>query len=250
MDALPGFAGASLTQTRLADAVMQHLSAAILDGRLPPGAAVPAEARLAQQFGVSKQVVREAIRQLSSQGVLQVGQGRSTRVRTLDAEPLGRFWRFAVGGGKQGLAEAVELRRMIEPTAARLAATRHTDAEAAEMRAILARMQAALGDVPGWIAADLEFHDLLARMTHNRLFLLQVRGLVPVIRDVMERFNARTARTEQAWRETWRRHEAVLDALAARHPDRAGAAMIDHFEAAEAAIAELFPHSAQQEERA
>ena len=123
--------------------MLARLSEAILDGRLPAGGALPSEARLAENFGVSKQVVREAIRQLAALGVLEIGQGRATRVRAMDAEPLGRFWRFAVGDTRAGLAEAVELRRIIEPQVARLAARRAEAEGLAALEAALARMRAA-----------------------------------------------------------------------------------------------------------
>jgi GntR family transcriptional repressor for pyruvate dehydrogenase complex len=235
------FSGAALTQVRLGDGIIAHLTEAILDGRLRAGERLPSEAQLSARYGVSKQVVREAIGQLAATGVLQVGQGRSTRVRTLDAEPLSRFWRFAVGAGPQGLAEAVELRRMIEPAAARLAAHRHTEVELMALQDILSRMKAARGKVAAWIEADLAFHDQVARMAHNRLLLLQMRGLVPVIRQVMDRFNARGKRGPSDWDATWTRHARVADALARRDPVAAETHMLAHFAAADAAIGELFP---------
>jgi GntR family transcriptional repressor for pyruvate dehydrogenase complex len=239
------FDATSVAPVRLADGVLAQLSAAILDGRLAAGEALPSEARLAARFGVSKQVVREAIRQLSALGVLEIGQGRATRVRALDAEPLGRFWRFAVGDTREGLAEAVELRRMLEPQVARLAAERGTAAGIAELHAALRRMAGAIGDIPRWIEADLDFHDTLARLAGNRLVRLQVRGLRPVIERIMVQFNGREPRSEADWQATLARHARVAAAVTKRDPNRAEAAMLAHFAAADAAIAELFPREVQ-----
>lgn len=235
------FSDAGLTQVRLGDGIIAHLTRAILEGRLRPGERLPSESALAARYGVSKPVVREAIRQLAAQGVLQVGQGRPTEVRPLNADPLGRFWLFAVGSGPEGLAEAVELRRMLEPPAARLAALRHTLPQLDALRAVLADMEAALGNVPRWITADLAFHGQLAAMAQNRLLLLQMQGLTPVIRNVMDRFNTRTARGRAEWQATWDRHASVVDAVAARDPAGAEQSMFAHFAAADMAIAELFP---------
>jgi GntR family transcriptional repressor for pyruvate dehydrogenase complex len=242
MDALPEplFGAQPIAPRRLADGVLAELSAAVLDGRLPEGGRLPSEAGLAQRFGVSKQVVREAIRHLAGLGVLEVFPGRATRVRALDAEPLARFWRFAVGDSRTALAEAVELRRLVEPPLARLAARRANDDDRAALAAAFARMQAALGDVPTWIEADLDFHEAVARAAHNRLALLQVRGLRPVVALVMRRFNDRESRSQAAWRATLRRHARVLAAIDARDAAAAEAAMLAHFAAADAAIAELF----------
>jgi GntR family transcriptional repressor for pyruvate dehydrogenase complex len=237
----------ALAPVRLADGVLAELSTAILDGRLPEGVALPSEARLAERFGVSKQVVREAIRQLSALGVLEIGQGRATRVRSMDAEPLGRFWSFAVGASRRGLREAVELRRMLEPQVAGLAAARATDAGIAALTQALARMEAALAVPERWIVADLDFHETLARMTGNRLVELQMRGLRPVIERVMTLMNNVSTRTAADWRVTLDRHAKVVRAVAARDGATAQAAMLDHFGAADAAIAAIFPNERQEE---
>ena len=234
------FAAEPIAPKRLTDGVLAALSAAILDGRLPEGGSLPSEARLAERFGVSKQVVREAIRSLAGLGVLEVFPGRATRVRTLDAEPLARFWRFAVGDSRAALAEAVEMRRLIEPPLARLAAARANEDDRATLRAAYRRMQDANGNAPAWIEADLDFHEAVARAAHNRLAYLQVRGLRPVVTLVMERFNIRLARGPSAWRTALRRHARVLAAIEHSDEDAAQDAMLAHFAAADTAIAELF----------
>jgi GntR family transcriptional repressor for pyruvate dehydrogenase complex len=233
-----------LEPVRLADGVLAALSRAILDGRLKPGEALPSEATLAARFGVSKQVVREAVRQLAALGAVQIGQGRATRiVEMTDAQPLARFWRFAVGSTREGLAEAVELRRMLEPNVARLAARHATAENIAALRDALARMTAALGEVQPWITADLDFHEQLGRMTGNRLVSLQVQGLRPVIEEVMHHFNG-TSRSKADWQRTFARHKRVAEAVAARDEEAAFAAMLAHFEAADVRLAQIFPRAA------
>ncbi len=244
------FVADALVPIRLADGVVSALSGAILEGRLRPGDPLPAESRLAETFGVSKQVVREAVRQLAALGAVRVGQGRSTRVAEGgDAAPLGRFWQFAAAGTREGLAQAVELRRIVEPGVARLAATRADAAGIAAMRAIVARMAAAMGDVPRWIPADLDFHEGLGRLSGNALVRMQVEGLRPVMAEVLRRFNGRGERSPREWRATLDRHAAVVDAVAAGDADGAERAMLRHFEAAETAIGEIFG-SATREGRA
>lgn len=227
--------------TRLGDVVIDRLTQAILDGRLKPGDALPSEGRIAASFGVSKQVAREAIRELASMGVVHVQQGKATRVRDLDPAPLGRYFRFAVRGSAAGLREAIELRRMLEPPTARLAALHGSDAEIEALGEILERMRRGLGDVPAWIEADLDFHEALGAMAGNRLLRFQIRALRPVIHEIMQIFNSRQNRTAEDWRETFERHERIHRAVAARDADAAMAMMSRHFEAADEAIRELFP---------
>ena len=232
---------AAATPIRLGDAVIDELTQAIVDGRLKPGDPLPSEGRIAAAFGVSKQIAREAIRDLAAMGVLQVQQGKVSRVRALDAEPLSRFYRFAVGGSGAGLAAAIELRRILEPPVAALAATRRSGAGLLRFRQVLERLEASVGDVPAWIEADLDFHEGVAALAGNPLMLLQVRGLRPVIREVMEIFNSRADRGPGEWRATFDRHARVLSAIADGDGAGAADAMSRHFEAADEAIRELFP---------
>lgn len=238
MDGL--FGAAELVPTRLGDAVIEKLTAAILDGRLKPGDALPSEGRIAVAFGISKQIAREAIRDLAAMGVVQIQQGKVARVRMPDAEPLGRFFRFAVRGSKEGLAEAVEMRRLLEPPIARLAAERRGSADVVRLADVLARMEAAMQDIPVWMEADLDFHELVAEISGNRLLRLQIRGLRPVLHEIMTLFNARRSRIEAEWRLTYERHVAVYEAIAAGDGEGAFAAMSRHFAAADEAIAEIF----------
>jgi GntR family transcriptional repressor for pyruvate dehydrogenase complex len=225
--------------TRLGDALIARITAAIQDGRLKPGDALPSEARIAAGFGVSKPVAREALRQLAAMGVVHVQQGKATRVTALNAQPLDRFFRFAVGGTRQGLVQAVELRRILEPPIAAYSAQRRSDADVADLEEILARMEAALGNGSGWIEADLAFHARIAASAGNRLLELQMEGLMPVIREVMEIFDYRSSRSLADWRKTYERHARVVEAIRAGDAAAAQLAMSKHFEAAEAAIAEL-----------
>ncbi|MGN6096822.1 MAG: FCD domain-containing protein, partial [Bosea sp. (in: a-proteobacteria)] len=81
-----------------------------------------------------------------------------------------------------------------------------------------------------------------AAASGNRLLDFQIRGLRPVIREVMEIFNSREARGPDDWQRTFERHVRVVAAIKASDPAAASAAMNKHFEAAEAAIADLASH--------
>lgn len=234
------FGAADIVPTRLGHVVIEKLTEAIIDGRLKPGDPLPSEGRIALAFGISKQIAREAIRDLAAMGVVHIQQGKVARVRSLDAEPLGRFYRFAVRGSKTGLAEAVEMRQLLEPPIARLAALRATPADVARLKGALARMEAALENIPAWMEADLDFHETIADLSGNRLLRLQMRGLRPVLREIMQLFNARRRRPTREWRETFARHGRVVTAIEAGDGEAAFQAMMQHFEAAQDAIREIF----------
>lgn len=234
------FAAEDIEPSRLGAAVIERLTQAIVDGRLRPGDALPSEGQIAATFGISKPIAREALRELAAMGVIQIQQGKVGRVRAVDSGPLARFFRFAVGHTEQGLHDAVELRRMLEPPIARMAAQRRTDSEVGALRDILTAMEAALGNIPRWIEADLAFHAQIAAMAHNGLVALQMQGLEPVVREMMVRFNDRAARKNTDWRQTYERHARIAAAITAGDPDLAERAMSGHFEAADLAIAEIF----------
>ncbi|MGE0801783.1 MAG: FadR/GntR family transcriptional regulator [Lautropia sp.] len=232
-----------LVPTRLADTVLARLAGAIAAGRLKPGDPMPSEGRIAAGFGVSKQIAREAIRELAALGVIHVQQGKTSRVQAVSGAPLGRLFRFAVGDGIEGLTQAVELRRILEPGIAALAAERRSAADVETLKQILARMEAALGVPARWIEADLDFHRAIARISGNRLIELQLEALEPVIRRMMERFNHRHRRTLADWRQTFARHERVARAIerggANGGARRAAEAMTAHFADAPLALSEL-----------
>ncbi|HTN62834.1 MAG TPA: FadR/GntR family transcriptional regulator [Devosia sp.] len=235
------FSAESAQAVRLGSIVVDKLSQAILDGRLREGDALPSESRIANSFGVSKQIAREAIRDLTAMGVVKAQQGKVARVCALDVEPLGRFFRFAVRGSANGLAEAVELRRILEPQVASLAALRHTPEQIDEFKLILTRMHASLGDIPAWIEADLDFHAMLGNMCGNRLLKFQLRALRPVTHEIMEMFNSQSDRSRQDWERTYERHRLIYDVIAAADAPGASVAMHSHFAAADDRLRSLFP---------
>lgn len=234
--------GLLISPTRLTDLVLSRLTMAISSGQLKPGDALPSEGQIATAYGVSKQIAREAIRELSAIGVIRVQQGKVSRVCAVNGEPLTRIYRFATGDGLDGLMQAVELRRILEPAIAGLAAERRTVADLDVLDGVLARMEASIGDNPAWIEADLAFHAMIARMARNRLIMLQLEGLEPVIRGLMERFNQRRSRNRADWQKTMQRHARIVSAIRKRSHSAAVSAMNAHFAAADAAIEELRQH--------
>jgi GntR family transcriptional regulator, transcriptional repressor for pyruvate dehydrogenase complex len=238
--------GEELSRNRLGEAVLARLSRAILDGRLKPGDPLPAESQIAATFGVSKQIAREAMRELVTMGVVHIQQGKVSRVRAIDGEPLARFFRFAVGSSETSLIEAVELRRMLEPPIARMAAERRSEEDLIVLDKLVARMREAAGDNARWVEADLGFHQHIAQMTKNRMIVLQMAGLAPVIRDVMQRFNQRNTKNPRDWDGPLQRHVRVAEALHAGDPDEAMRAMTAHFALAEVAIHEIYQHNEKQ----
>ncbi|MET0772318.1 MAG: FCD domain-containing protein [Candidatus Limnocylindrales bacterium] len=170
----------------LATQVGRQLIVGILRGDFEPGEDIPSEDRLAREFGVSRPVVREAVKHLSVLGLVESRQGRQTRVAPYESwnhfAPEILSARREVGAVEDVLLELLELRRMIEVEAAALAAARATTTDLEAMDAALSVLDGSLDDPRGFAQGDIAFHDTILRATRNHL----VPRLFDVLRPLLE----------------------------------------------------------------
>ncbi|WP_433552510.1 FadR/GntR family transcriptional regulator [Micromonospora zamorensis] len=151
---------------------VEAIARRILTGEIAVGATLNIVA-LQEEFGVSLTALREALKVLSAKGIVDARQKRGTFVRPradwnlLDGDVI--RWQFAEGPDERLLEKLHEVRAIIEPAAARLAATRATGDDLAALDQALAEMTDAIGDPAAAIAADLAFHRALLAATHNEL---------------------------------------------------------------------------------
>ena len=171
---------------RLASQVFNHLTQLISGGACDPGQALPSESALAAYYNVSKPVIREALTQLATFGMVQISQGRPARVLGVNAAPLTEFFRLAMVASGQGLRDAVELRRALETQTTVLAAQRRDPQGLQAMAQALAAMQACGEDVARWAELDCAFHLGLAQAAGNRLMLHLMEALAEPIRQSIE----------------------------------------------------------------
>ncbi len=221
----------------LKDQLVDAIGSDIIAGRYPPGALLPSEGELLARFSVSRTVLREAITVLSAKGLLEARQKRGTIVRPmldwnqLDPSVIG--W---AGGPAPDLASAeladrleqlIEVRHIVEPAAAALAARRGTEEDFARMRDAYQAMESAGADVQAFMAADLAFHIACLRASRNN-FLLPIAH---AIRSAMVTSLQVTARDAQANHQvSLPLHRAILDAVLARDSQAAVKAMSYHLE--------------------
>lgn len=223
---------------RLTDAVTQFVIDRVAERVYRAGDSLPSEAELAKRLNVSKPVVREALGRLSALGIVQIQQGKPTTVKGLSVAPLDQFLRLAVRVTDNGLREAVELRRAIEVEVASLAAERASPLQLEPVESALEKMRANIdGDFERWLQGDLAFHVSLARCSGNVLLEHLVNALAETIK-----FTQRALGLQRDLRDplaTVARHQAVIDAIRARDPAAARAAMTAHFAVSDAVIAEI-----------
>ncbi len=235
----PFFAVKAAMPSRLADTVSDAIATALFDGRIAPGEPLPPEGEIAREFGVSKPIAREALRQLTSAGLISTQQGKVARAKAFNGEPLDRIYGYAVRSSLERLREANEMRRVIETGIARLAAERRGKTGMNAMERAVADMRAALGDPAAFTEADILFHLGMALATDNSMIRVQMEGLRSVQREVSELFSRRANRSAADWNATIDRHQAIYEAIAAADADRAEQKIIAHFEAADIASLEV-----------
>ncbi|WP_420810566.1 FadR/GntR family transcriptional regulator [Jiangella aurantiaca] len=211
------------------DLVIESLLTDVEQGRISVGETLPPEAELASEFGVSRAVVREALRSLQVQGVVEIVNGVGSVIRPLTATPLATYVDFATRLKDVSTVELLEVRRGVEAEAARLAADRATADDVATLRELVDQMGAAMDDPVRYAELDTAFHLAIARASRNAM----LAHLVEAIRLPMR---ASIERGLDVWAgaghvdKVQQIHVAILDAIAGGDPARAVAAMDHHFE--------------------
>ncbi len=209
---------------------LDRLGEAIVAGRWAPGAGVPPEPTLCEEFGVSRTVVREAVKSLVAKGLVSTGPKVGTRV--LAAEQWNWFdpdvvaWQGKAGLTREFLRDLQELRRLVEPFAVRLAAERATPADIAQLEAAYTGMKQAIEEGGDYVTHDLAFHQGLLRACHNRMLVQMSKAIGALLRTSFEISTTKP----QGPAKSLPLHRAVLDAVIAGQAakaERAALVLID-----------------------
>jgi GntR family transcriptional regulator, transcriptional repressor for pyruvate dehydrogenase complex len=213
-----------LVRTSFAADAIRTIKHMILDGRLEPGQRLPPERALSEALGVSRPTVREAIRSLQAMNILESRHGAGTFVSSLSVDELLRPLQFVLALSDSALEHLFEVRLLLEPGAAALAAERATDERLQLMRDCVARSYGPELTVDDHLRLDVELHELVVHASDNAL----LEHLMASISAMGEESRNYTARLPGVQRLTRREHEAIVDAICARSPERARAAMTAH----------------------
>jgi GntR family transcriptional repressor for pyruvate dehydrogenase complex len=215
----------AVQSSRLYEQIVQQIEEAVLKGTLKEGDQLPAERELAQQFGVSRTAVREAIKTLHEKGLVEALAGRGTFVTDGTGNSMRQSLdRIVKSGQPNGIASLIELREILEPEIAALAAARAGEQDIAAMQETVRMMDGALRDAGVYIEADLDFHLELAEAAANPFILSLIDSIVGLLREQrMYMFNSENGPSRgQVY------HKRILDAIMRHDPEGAREAMRAH----------------------
>jgi GntR family transcriptional regulator, transcriptional repressor for pyruvate dehydrogenase complex len=213
--------------SRLYEQIIQQIEGSILAGELKPGDQLPAERELAQKFGVSRTAVREAVKALREKGLVEAYSGRGTFITDGTSQAIRQSLDLMMKIGQpDGSSHLAEVRTILEPEIAALAAERVQNHHLAAMREAIAVMDASRQDPNAYIEADLDFHLALAEAAANPLILSLLDSIVGLLREQRLRiFNVDGGPERGQFH-----HKRILEAIEHRDAERAREAMRAHLQ--------------------
>jgi GntR family transcriptional regulator, transcriptional repressor for pyruvate dehydrogenase complex len=230
-------ASESTSQDRLPQRVKDRILQLIATGALQRGDQLPPERELASKFGVSRNVVREAIQSLTAMNILYARQRSGIYVSELDPRSLIEPLAFAVSLERSSLHQLLEARLLIEPPLTYLATIRGIDEDVSRLE-VLARASSCAQDDPArFLRLDAEIHDLIVRMAANPFLERTMETLGHLARSAREFTNLDPRMRAAAAAD----HHAILQALRRRDGREAETAMRRHLENVQRALAGSLP---------
>lgn len=212
---------------RLYEQIVGQIEQRIAAGEIKAGDQLPSEHELAKQFAVSRTAVREAIKALREKRLVEVRPGRGTFITNgmPDAmrHSLGLLVKY---GSLNGSSSLVEVREILEPEIAALAATRITDEYITAMREAVETMDTALDNVDVFVEADLDFHLALAEATQNPIIPLLMDSIIDLLREQRKRIGL----VDGGLQRGQFHHKKILEAVIKRDSQSARGCMQDHLE--------------------
>jgi GntR family transcriptional regulator, transcriptional repressor for pyruvate dehydrogenase complex len=217
----------TIQTSRLYELIVQQIEESILKGALKEGDQLPAERELAQLFGVSRTAVREAVKTLREKGLLEAYPGRGTFITNGTSQAIRQSLDLMIKIGQpEGSMHLAEVRAILEPEIAALAATRIEEQHLVMMRDAIEVMESALKDPDAYIEADLDFHLALAEAAANPLILSLLDSIVGLLREQRLRIFYVDGGPERGQFH----HKRILEAVEKRDAEKARMAMKAHLE--------------------
>lgn len=218
---------------KVSDQIAEQIRSSILAGDFKPGDKLPPERELAELFGVSRPSVREALNLLSAAGMIESYQGGGTVVRSLVEPASGNPLSGLIRAERERALDVIEVRKGLESWTSFYAASRALPEDVHRLAQIIAGMERNLGERTPSEDLDANFHILVARATHNVVWL----HLMQTIFDAMKEFQQGVWRavylTDEDQQTLLKHHRRIFEAIRDHKPEEAREAMLAHLDFAE-----------------
>jgi GntR family transcriptional repressor for pyruvate dehydrogenase complex len=214
-----------IKSSRLYEQIVEQIERSIRKGKLKPGEQLPPERELAQRLGVSRTAVREAIQVLREKRLVDIYSGRGTFITNPAARKAKQSLDLKIRiSREEGLMHLAELRQILEPEIAALAASRMDEQLLSTMREAVAVMDISLHDPQAYVEADLDFHLAMAEAAGNPLVLSLLDSIVGILREQRTQiFNVDGGPARGQYH-----HKRILQAMERKDADAARDAMHAH----------------------
>lgn len=208
---------------------MQAIRSFIATENMTVGQNLPSEGYFSQTLGVSRAVIREAFGALAALNILDVGNGRKARVAAIDGGVISIALEHALSTQQLTVADVWDVRRVVELRIVGLAAEMRTEQEAKFLLNLAAEMRDSIAHPVRMAECDVLFHQCISKACRNPLFTAMIQSVQPLMKVAVP--VAWETRTKQAERDLiLEQHQVIAEAIMARDPDAAVAAMEAHFD--------------------
>jgi DNA-binding FadR family transcriptional regulator len=226
---------AKVQRITLSEQVEGFIREHITSQKIAPGQSLPSSIQLAEQFGVSRAIVREAMKSLEAKGMITISNGKRAMVNPANNQVLVDYFDRMASHRDEALIELLELRKGIEVQGALLAAQRRTASEMQEMWDLVGEMRTRVGDVDAYLDSDVKLHLAIVKASHNRMLFHLVDSIRGPLRDTMKEGQVLHSSAEE--RETIQvNHEILVRFIDRQDAIEAGKFMGKHFDEAIAGI--------------
>lgn len=219
----------AIKKIRIYEEVVGQLRQLIEEGRLRAGDRLPSERELAETFRVSRASVREAIKTLESEGLVTTRPGSGTFITAVDVEAIIQPLASSLSRGKAALIDLFEMRRLVEPGIAALAAERATPADILRLKEILKEQEQQISHGASAVESDAAFHFAIGQATQNSALQRLVAAIVEILKPAREQSLQTAGRAHKSLAS----HRDILQAIERHDADIARQAMQHHIEAVE-----------------
>lgn len=227
-----------IVRQKLSDQVLERLQQRIASGVLTPGAQMPSERELMDEFGVGRSVVREALQRLHDSGLISVAQGGRARVNEIGAETalqsMDFITRLLLSDSAEYLEHLKEARSHFEIGMVEIAAREAGPDDVAELRQLVETQRAKLGEPEAFIFADMDFHRRIAMISGNPIYV----ALSEAMLNWLSAYHTHLLRWTGNETVTLEEHTEIVDAIEEHSPEKAANAMRRHIERS----ADLYRH--------